>query len=167
MWQGYVHIQGESIHETSWLWIEYRILFLVPRIQHVGWPTPSEHAWCGLVTGCETCHFQLVSIRCIWSWSFATDSPHLNKQLGLVTGCETGQFRLVSGVTPNIRTRLICCTSLFSSAGTRRCIWNWARRGYPARPTTSKSKTYRGDRRYIYIHIYTIYIHIYIFIYVR
>jgi len=30
------YIQGECIHKTGYICIEYRILFLVPRIQHVG-----------------------------------------------------------------------------------------------------------------------------------
>jgi len=31
-----MRIQGECIHKTGWTRIEYRVLFLVPRIQHVG-----------------------------------------------------------------------------------------------------------------------------------
>jgi len=34
---GYVHIQGEYMHRTGWIWKESRILFLDPRMQHVGW----------------------------------------------------------------------------------------------------------------------------------
>jgi len=35
IWHGYLHMQGQCIHKTGWLWIEYRIPFLALRIQHV------------------------------------------------------------------------------------------------------------------------------------
>ena len=40
----------KGIHETGWTWIEYRILFLVPHIQHVG-SALSRRGACGSIKG--------------------------------------------------------------------------------------------------------------------
>jgi len=36
IWHRSVHVEGWCVHTTGYIWIEYRILFFVPRFQHVG-----------------------------------------------------------------------------------------------------------------------------------